>query len=103
DLVTAASEVASGLAGLNGAELAEEEARLLAAGASIVADLARLPSQAHPRDARWLALVPTFPTRVAAVGANHAQPEVAAYCALAAAEHAREQGTDDRATWRAVG
>ena len=102
DLVTAASEVAAGLSELNDAELAEEEARLVAAGARIAADLARLPSQARPRDARWPALATTFASRAEAIGGRHAQPEVAAYCALAAAEHAREEGTDDRATWRAV-
>jgi DNA-binding CsgD family transcriptional regulator len=102
DLRTAASEVAAGLSVLNGAELAEEEARLLAAGARIVADLAPLPPQARPRDPRWPTLQTTFASRVAAVAAKHAQPEVAAYCALAQAEHAREGGTDDRGTWRAV-
>ena len=48
DLVTAADEVLAGLAALNGAALAEEEIRLLAAGARISADLASLPSAARP-------------------------------------------------------
>lgn len=102
DLIAAASEVAAGLSVINGAELTEEEARLLAIGARIAADLVPLPDQARPRDPRWLALQATFASRAAAVAAGHSQPEVAAYCALAEAEHAREEHADNRGTWRAV-
>ncbi len=102
DLITAASEVAAGLSVLDGSELAEEEARLLAAGARVAADLAPLPAAARPRDPRWSALDTTFASRATAIAAKHRQPEVAAYCALAAAEHARGTAADDRGTWRAV-
>lgn len=102
DLSTAASEVAAGLSVIDGADLAEEEARLLAAGARVAADLVPLPAQAHPRDPRWRSVQTMFASRAAAVAAKHGQPEVAAYCALAGAEHARGEGADDRAIWRTV-
>ena len=48
DLATAAGEVLDGLTVLTGADLAEEEIRLLAAGARACADLASLPGAARP-------------------------------------------------------
>ena len=52
DLATAADEVLQGLAALKGAALAEEEIRLLAAGARVSADLAALPGAARPGKSR---------------------------------------------------
>lgn len=102
DLAAAVGEVVTGLSGLAGAELAEEEARLVAIGARIAADLASLPAKACSRDPRWAAQMSTFGSRAAALAGRHDQPEVAAYCTLAAAEHARSAGADDRGTWRRV-
>lgn len=100
DLATAASEVAAGLSAVNGLELAEEEARLLAFGAWVAADCESLPDSARP--ALWSPAETSFATRAAAIASRHAQPEVAAYCALTAAEQARGIRADDRNTWRAV-
>jgi DNA-binding CsgD family transcriptional regulator len=46
----------------------------------------------------------TFADRARAIAAagRAGEPAIAAYAALTAAEHARQLGTDDRATWRAV-
>jgi DNA-binding CsgD family transcriptional regulator len=106
DLPAAAAEVAEGLAALAGAALAEEEIRLLAAGARLAADLALLPVTAQPRDisADWGAQAASFAGRAAAIVEQHGggRPDVAAFGALVAAERARQQGTGDRAAWRAV-
>jgi DNA-binding CsgD family transcriptional regulator len=106
DPATAAEEVLDGLAALEGAAMAEEEMRLLAAGARAAADLAALPAAAQPRGLTelWEEVAVTFPGRARAIVAadGGGLPGVAAFGALAAAEHARQQGTDNRATWRAV-
>jgi DNA-binding CsgD family transcriptional regulator len=106
DLATAADEVLQGLAALKGAALAEEEIRLLAAGARVSADLAVLPGAARPGDvaAGWAAASASLASRARALTREHggSQPEVAAFGALAAAESARQHGHDERATWRAV-
>ena len=62
DLGVAAAEVTDGLGVLAGADLAEEEIRLLAAGARLAADLAALPGSARPRDIPdgWEQLAATF-------------------------------------------
>jgi DNA-binding CsgD family transcriptional regulator len=106
DLATAADEVLQGLAALKGAALAEEEIRLLAAGARVSADLTALPSAARPGKltASWEAASASQAGRALAITSEHGgrQPEVAAFGALAAAESARQHGHDNRATWRAV-
>jgi DNA-binding CsgD family transcriptional regulator len=106
DLATAADEVLQGLAALKGAALAEEEIRLLAAGARVSADLTALPSAARPGKltASWEAASARQAGRALAITREHGgrQPEVAAFGALAAAESARQHGHDNRATWRAV-
>jgi DNA-binding CsgD family transcriptional regulator len=106
DLATAADEVLQGLAALKGAALAEEEIRLLAAGARVSADLAGLPIAARPGTvtASWEAASASLADRARAIASEHGgrQPEVAAFGALAAAESARQHGHDNRATWRAV-
>jgi len=106
DLGAATDEVLAGLAALKGAAWADAEIRLLAAGARAAADLAVLPEVARPRDIAelWDQVAATFADRVQAIVADGraAEPAIAAYAALAAAEHARQLGTDDRATWRAV-
>ena len=106
DLATAAAEVLDGLAALEGAALAEEEIRLLAAGARASADLASLPSAARPGNiaAGWQPAAASLAGRVRAIMDEHGggQPVVAAFGALAAAEDARRDGTDGRAMWRAV-
>ena len=106
DLAAAAGEVIDGLAALSGAALAEEEIRLLAIGARLAAELAALPGSVRPPDlaAPWPQLSATFADRAAAIAGEHGggQPQVAAFGVLVAAEHARQLGTDSRATWRAV-
>ena len=106
DLLAAAGEIGDGLAGLHGAELAEDEIQLLAVGARAAADLAARPESARPPDlgAHWLSLAGTFAGRAEAIAAKHGstQPVVAAFGALAAAEHARQERADDRNTWRLV-
>jgi DNA-binding CsgD family transcriptional regulator len=106
DLATAAAEVLDGLAALEGAALAEEEIRLLAAGARAGADLASLPRAARPGNiaAGWESAAASLAGRVRTIMDEHGggQPVVAAFGALAAAEDARRDGTDGRATWRAV-
>jgi DNA-binding CsgD family transcriptional regulator len=106
DLATAADEVLDGLAALKGAALAEEEIRLLAAGARLSADLASLPSAARPREiaASWGRVEASLADRVRAIMDEQGgrQPEVAAFGTLVAAEDARQHGRDNRATWRVV-
>ena len=100
-------EVLDGLAALAGAGWADEEIRLLADGARAAADLAALPEVARPRDLRRALgaggghLRATGP-RPSLAPAAAGRPAIAAFGALAAAEHARQLGIDDRATWRAV-
>ena len=93
DLATAAEEVLDGLAALEGAALAEEEIRLLAAGARASADLAWLPSAARPGNMAvgWQPAAASLAGRVRAIMDEHGggQPVVAAFGALAAAENAR--------------
>jgi DNA-binding CsgD family transcriptional regulator len=106
DPAAAASEVLEGLAALEGADLAEEEIRLLAIGARVAADLHALPEAARPRDLAelWEPTAATFTGRAQAIvdADDGRRPVVTASGLLAAAEHARERGTDDRATWRRV-
>ena len=91
---------------LKGAALAEEEIRLLAAGARVSADLASLPGAARPAGiaASWEPAAASLAHRVGAIMDEHGggQPEVAAFGSLAEAEIARQHGRDGRATWRAV-
>ncbi|MBV9094295.1 MAG: AAA family ATPase [Streptosporangiaceae bacterium] len=106
DLATAADEVLDGLAALAGTDWSEEELRLLAAGTRVAADLTALPEAVQPPDLPdlWDSAAVTFDARARAIterdGAG--RPAVAAFGALAAAEHARQQGIDDGATWGAV-
>ena len=103
DLATAADEVTAGLRALKDSALAEEEVRLLAAGARVCADLASLPCPARPRElaAGWGPLAETFADRSRAIVDRHpGRPEVAAFGALVAAEHAREHDGGDRTAWR---
>jgi DNA-binding CsgD family transcriptional regulator len=109
DLPVAAAEITAGLAVLDGADLLDDEIRLLAAGSRLAADLARLPEPARPRalgaGTGWAPLAATFAGRARDIVGQHgaSRPDLAAFGGLVAAEHARQQGTDDRATWRAVG
>ena len=95
-----------GLAALAGTGWSEEEIRLLAAGARVAADLTALPAAARPGDLPelWESAAVTFNDRARAIKDQDSsrRPGIAAFGALAAAEHARQQGTDDGATWSAV-
>ena len=106
DLAAAASQVLDGLAALEGADLAEDEVRLLGAGARVAADLAMLPEVARPSDLAelWPATAAGFAGRAQAIVAADGgrQPGVAAFGRLTAAEEARRLDTGDRAAWRAV-
>jgi len=106
DLATAADEVRQGRAALAGAVLPEEEIRLLAAGARAAADLALLPRAARPADiaAGWEPAEAGLADRAREIAGEHGggQPVIAAFGTLAAAEAARRDGTDSRATWRAA-
>ncbi|SFF44933.1 regulatory protein, luxR family [Actinacidiphila alni] len=106
ELSTAADHVLRGLCAVgSGGALAEEEIRLLAAGARLAAELALLPEPLRPRGLplAWHTDAAAFADRAAAIAARHGgEPVVAAFGALAAAEHSRGGGTDDRATWRQV-
>ena len=105
DLAAAAGQVSDGLAALAGAELAEEETRLLAAGARAAADLAGLPAAARPPGipGEWAAVAAGFGARAQAIAGRHpGRPEVAAFAALAAAEQDRRDGLAGRPTWRTV-
>jgi class 3 adenylate cyclase/tetratricopeptide (TPR) repeat protein len=105
-LAAAAGEVLDGLATLAGTGWAEEEIRLLAAGARVAADVAALPAADRPGDLpeAWERVAVTFPERARVItdADGRGQPAVAAFGALTAAEHARQNRTDDPATWRAV-
>jgi hypothetical protein len=102
----AAGEVLDGLATLAGTGWAEEEIRLLAAGARVAADIAALPAADLPGNLpeTWERAAVTFPERARAItdADGRGQPAVAAFGALAAAEHARQHRSDDPAIWRAV-
>jgi DNA-binding CsgD family transcriptional regulator len=106
DLATAAGEVLDGLAALAGTGWTDEEIRLLATGARVAADIAALPPVSRPRELPelWQPTAETFDGRARAItdvdGAG--RPGIAAFGVLAAAEHARRDGTDGRATWRTV-
>jgi DNA-binding CsgD family transcriptional regulator len=106
DLTTAAAEVMDGVAALAGAANAEEEIRLLAAGARLSADLALLPKPPRPGEIpdEWAPLAASFIERAQVIVAGYGagQPDVAAFAALVQAEHARRSGRDSRATWRVV-
>jgi hypothetical protein len=106
NLVAAAGEVLDGLATLAGTSWAEEEIRLLAAGARAAADIAALPAGDRPGHLpeTWDAAAVTFPERARAIidADGGGQPDLAAFGALTAAEHARQHRSDDPATWRAV-
>jgi class 3 adenylate cyclase len=106
DLAAAAAEVTDGLAAMSGAELAEEELRLLAVGSRLAADLALLPTALQPRDVPdgWAELAGTFVEKARAIVAEHGEgaPDLAAFGLTAAAEEARRLGRDTDATWRAV-
>jgi DNA-binding CsgD family transcriptional regulator len=83
--------------------LAEEEMRLLAAGAWLQADLAALPASVRPADmpGEWAAAAAGYTDRASAITAD-TEPVVAAFGALVTAELARRDGADRRAAWRAV-
>jgi DNA-binding CsgD family transcriptional regulator len=106
DLATAAAEVTQGLEALSGAAIAQEEIRLLAAGARLAADLVSLPAAARPGDVPdgWEDMAATFAEKARVVVAEHGaeQPDLAAFGATVAAEDSRRLGRDTRATWRAV-
>ena len=106
NLAAAAGEVLDGLATLAGTGWAEEEIRLLAAGARVAADIAALPAADRPGNLpeTWERVAGTFPERARVItdADGRGQPAVAAFGALAAAEHGRQHRTDDPATWRAV-
>src|SRR5215475_6127539 len=104
NLAAAAGEVLDGLATLAGTGWAEEEIRLLAAGARVAADIAALPAADRPRHLPeiWERAAVTFPERARAIADGRGQPAVAAFGAQAAAEHARQHRSDDPATWRTV-
>jgi class 3 adenylate cyclase/tetratricopeptide (TPR) repeat protein len=106
DLATAAGEVLDGLAALADTGWSEEEIRLLAAGARVAADLAARPGAARPGDLPepWEAAAATFDDRGRAITDRDSagRPGIAAFGAQAAAEHARQHGTDDGITWSAV-
>jgi DNA-binding CsgD family transcriptional regulator len=103
DLRTAAEHVLAGLAVLDGGMLAEEEMRLLAAGAWLQADLATLPASVRPRGmpAGWDAAAAGFVDRASVIAADE-EPVVIAFGALVTSELARRDGTDQRTAWRAV-
>jgi DNA-binding CsgD family transcriptional regulator len=105
DPAGAAWELLSGLAAIEGADLADEEIRLLAIGARIRADLALLPEPVRSDSlaAGWADAAGDFDVRAATIAeAGGDQPEISAYGAQAAAEESRRQGADRRTTWRAV-
>jgi class 3 adenylate cyclase len=106
DLAAAATEVSAGLAALSGAEMAEEELRLLAAGSRLAADLASVPSSARPGEIPdgWEERAATFAERAREIvaGQPEGQPDLAAFGAMAAAEEARRLRRDTPATWQGV-
>jgi DNA-binding CsgD family transcriptional regulator len=106
DPATAAAQVLDGLAALAGTGWSDEEIRLLAVGARAAADIAGLPPTSRPAGLPelWEPTAATFCRRARAIADRDGdgRPGIAGFGALAAAEQARQQGTDDRATWRAV-
>jgi hypothetical protein len=106
DLATAAIEVTDGLTALAGADMAEEELRLLAAGARLAADLASLSASARPPRIPdgWAEQAATFAEQAQVIVAEHGdgQPDLAAFGAMAAAEEERRLARDTPATWQAV-
>ncbi len=106
DLATAAGEVLDGLAVLSGTSWSEEEIRLLAAGIRVAADLAAVPARARPVDLPepWGSAAITFDGRARAITERDSagRPAIAAFGAMAAAEHARQQSSDDEVTWSTV-
>ena len=107
DLAAAAAEVVDGLAALSGADLAEEEIRLLAAGSRLAADLASRPAAARSPGPRalpdeWDRLAATFTEKAARVVAEHGsgQPDLAAFGTQVSGEDARRIGRDAHAAWR---
>ena len=106
DPAAAAAHVLDGLAALAGTGWSEEEIRLLAVGARIAADLARSPATVRPASLpeHWEQTAATFCGRARAIADRDGggRPAIAAFGALTVAEHARQHGTGDRATWRAV-
>ncbi|HEV2254986.1 MAG TPA: AAA family ATPase [Streptosporangiaceae bacterium] len=106
DLAAAAVEVTDGLKVLAGAEMAEEELRLLAAGARLAADLAARPASAQSRGIPdgFQQRAATFAERASVIVAGQAdeQPDLAAFGAQVANEEARRLGRDTPETWRAV-
>ena len=106
DLATAAVEVVDGLAALSGAELAEEELRLLAVGARLAADLSLRPRALQPHEILdgWEGQAATFAEKARVIVAEHGdgQPDLAAFGAQVASEEARRLGRDTPEAWRAV-
>jgi len=106
NLAAAADEALDGLATVAGTGWAEDEIRLLAAGARVAADIAALPPADRPGHLpeTWERAAATFPERARAItdADGRGQPAVAAFGALAAAEDARQHQVDDPDTWRAV-
>ena len=106
NLAAAAGEVLDGLAILAGTGWAEEEIRLLAAGAWVAAEIAARPAADRPGNLpeTWEGAAVLFPGRARAItdAEGRGQPAIAAFGALAAAEHARQHRSDDPATWRGV-
>ena len=106
DLAAAATEVTDGLTALSGAEMAEEELRLLAAGSRLAADLASVLPSARPGEIPdgWEERAATFAERAGVIvaGQPDGQPDLAAFGAMAAAEEARRLGRDTPETWQAV-
>ncbi len=105
DLAVAATEVMDGLAVLRGTAVDEDEMRLLAAGARLSADLARLPAPARPlaMPGIWTSSSTDIGARAGAVGQRiGGKPELVAYGLLISAELARARANDSRAIWREV-
>ncbi|MGH3287696.1 MAG: hypothetical protein ACRDPD_23865, partial [Streptosporangiaceae bacterium] len=106
DLAAAAIEVTDGLTALSGADMAEEELRLLAAGARLAADLALLAPSARPREIPdgWAEQAATFTDRAGVIvaGQPDGQPDLAALGDQVANEEARRLGRDTAEAWEAV-
>ena len=77
-----------GLAALSGAELAEEELRLLAVGSRLAADLSLRPRALQPREILdgWEGQAATFGEKARVIVAEHGdgQPDLAAFGAQVA-------------------
>jgi hypothetical protein len=106
NLAAAAGEALDGLATVAGTGWAEDEIRLLAAGARVAAGIAALPATDRPENLpeTWQQAALTFSERARAItdAEGCGQPAVAAFGALVAAEYARQHQADDPDTWRAV-